>query len=111
MLSAGGFEVGATGADIGLVIDASGLAFEAVGGLYADLGGAVELGAAEATIFYNSTGKSWTDQTLTIGTVTHTFGTLGSTDLRGATLTDASLRVGDFIRPAAIWRCATARRR
>jgi hypothetical protein len=96
-LSAGGFEVGALDANLGLVIDGDGIAFEGSGALHADLGGMATLGAAQATVFYNSTGKDWTGRTLTIGTVTHTFGRLGADDLRGVALDDASLTIADFV--------------
>ncbi|HEV8077503.1 MAG TPA: hypothetical protein VGP45_03870, partial [Marinobacter sp.] len=97
-LEVGDFGLGATGASLGLVIASEGIALEAKGGVFADLGEFAGLSAAEASVFYNSTGQNWTGESLSVGERGYTFGQLAATDLSGVALTGAVLDVGEFAR-------------
>ena len=97
-LEVGDFGLGATSASLGLVVASEGIALEARGGVFADLGEFAGLSAAEASFFYNNTGQDWTGESLSVGELGYTFGQLDATDLSGVALTGAVLEVGDFAR-------------
>ena len=107
-LAAGDFRLGASGADMGVAFTSAGIALQAQGELLADLGGYVTLSADAAAVYYNSTGLSWTDQTLTAGSLSFAFEPLAATDLLGATVTGGTLSVGDFVKVTGNFSASTA---
>ncbi|MBU6280145.1 MAG: hypothetical protein KGN78_12970, partial [Actinomycetales bacterium] len=101
-LQVGEYGLGAQGADVALVLEASGFALEAKGELYAQFADFVKLSADTAAVRINTTGKDYTGTVVTVGDpadggLTHTFGTL-TNGTRGVALTNASLSISDFVR-------------
>jgi len=98
VMSAGDYAVGLAGARFGLVSGPDGLALEASGGLFANLGSQLVLAADGASLYYNSTGSDWAGISISAGAASYTFDSLLASDRQGVAVTGAALQVSDFIR-------------
>ncbi|NDB19120.1 MAG: hypothetical protein EB027_07680, partial [Actinobacteria bacterium] len=96
-LMVGDYGLGAQGASVALVLEPVGFALEARGELFTQLSDFVKLSADEVAVQLNTTGKVYTGTAVTIGTMSHTFGSLGI-GARGVSITGAQLAIGDFVR-------------
>ncbi|HEV8078569.1 MAG TPA: hypothetical protein VGP45_09295, partial [Marinobacter sp.] len=97
VMVAGDYAVGLSGASFGLVAGPDGLALEAAGGLFANLGTQLMLAADGAALYYNDTGLDWSGVSIAAGGINYAFNSLTASDRQGVSITGATLQVSDFI--------------
>jgi len=79
-VAAGGVSLGVSNVKLGLVADNGGLALEGRGDFAATLAEGLNLAANDARVFFNSTGRSWSNVTINADDGRYTFGNLAATD-------------------------------